>query len=166
MNWLFPRAFFDAPQVLSASVTPIPGSGDPPLQVVANLGIHSTYAVDYIDSTGDYIGIYVGAPGQEILKCIVGGVMSIQGVVSGTAIPISAAALPLPSGASTSALQTTGNASLSSIDAKLIAYNSTVRTSFISNAGGTQAVEIRWSASNDTNETAARVLNLLRVIGA
>jgi len=33
--------------------------------------------------------------------------------------PISAAALPLPSGASTSALQTTGNSSLSSIDGKL-----------------------------------------------
>lgn len=37
--------------------------------------------------------------------------------VSGT-VPISAAALPLPSGASTSALQTTGNSSLSSIDTK------------------------------------------------
>jgi hypothetical protein len=33
--------------------------------------------------------------------------------------PVSAAALPLPSGASTSALQTTGNSSLSSIDGKL-----------------------------------------------
>lgn len=33
--------------------------------------------------------------------------------------PVSAAALPLPAGASTSALQTTGNASLASIDAKL-----------------------------------------------
>ena len=33
--------------------------------------------------------------------------------------PISAASLPLPSGAATSALQTTGNASLSSIDSKL-----------------------------------------------
>lgn len=41
--------------------------------------------------------------------------------VDGTATtqPISAAALPLPSGASTSALQTTGNSSLSSIDTKL-----------------------------------------------
>jgi hypothetical protein len=37
---------------------------------------------------------------------------------SGVTQPISAAALPLPSGASTSALQTTGNTSLSSIDTK------------------------------------------------
>lgn len=36
---------------------------------------------------------------------------------SGVTQPISAAALPLPTGASTSALQTTGNASLASIDA-------------------------------------------------
>jgi hypothetical protein len=38
---------------------------------------------------------------------------------SGVTQPISAASLPLPSGASTAALQTTGNASLASIDSKL-----------------------------------------------
>lgn len=42
---------------------------------------------------------------------------------SGVTQPISAASLPLPSGASTSALQTTGNASLSSIDSKLTIKN-------------------------------------------
>lgn len=36
-----------------------------------------------------------------------------------TALPVSAASLPLPSGAATAAAQTTGNASLSSIDGKL-----------------------------------------------
>jgi hypothetical protein len=36
-----------------------------------------------------------------------------------TAVPISAASLPLPSGAATSALQTSGNSSLTSIDGKL-----------------------------------------------
>lgn len=36
-----------------------------------------------------------------------------------SAVPISAASLPLPTGASTSALQSTGNTSLASIDAKL-----------------------------------------------
>jgi len=40
---------------------------------------------------------------------------------SGVTQPVSAAALPLPSGASTSALQSTGNASLASIDTKLTA---------------------------------------------
>lgn len=54
-----------------------------------------------------------------------GTVSSTQGttpwIVDGSAVtqPISAASLPLPAGASTSALQTAGNASLSSIDAKL-----------------------------------------------
>jgi hypothetical protein len=48
-----------------------------------------------------------------------GGVLSVQGVISGQPIPISASALPLPSGAATSALQTTGNNNLSSIDGKL-----------------------------------------------
>jgi hypothetical protein len=38
---------------------------------------------------------------------------------SGTTQPVSAAALPLPAGASTAALQTSGNSSLSSIDAKV-----------------------------------------------
>lgn len=46
-------------------------------------------------------------------------VISIQGVVSGTVVPVSAAALPLPSGAATAANQATEIASLSSIDGKL-----------------------------------------------
>lgn len=48
---------------------------------------------------------------------LVSGRVPVDG--SGVTQPISAAALPLPSGASTSALQTTGNSSLSSIDGKL-----------------------------------------------
>lgn len=40
-------------------------------------------------------------------------------IASDQTVPVSAASLPLPSGASTSALQTTGNTSLSSIDGKL-----------------------------------------------
>lgn len=46
-------------------------------------------------------------------------VITVQGIASGTALPISAASLPLPSGAATSALQNTGITSLSSIDGKL-----------------------------------------------
>lgn len=41
-----------------------------------------------------------------------------------TAVPVSAASLPLPTGGATSALQTTGNTSLSSIDGKLPALQS------------------------------------------
>lgn len=73
MNAIFPIAFMDAPQVLSASVTNIPASGDAPLQVVADLGVRAAYAIDYIDTTGDYIGVYTGDPGSEVLKTIVGG---------------------------------------------------------------------------------------------
>jgi hypothetical protein len=46
-------------------------------------------------------------------------VISVQGIASGTALGVSAASLPLPTGASTGALQTTGNTSLSSIDGKV-----------------------------------------------
>ena len=48
--------------------------------------------------------------------------------VDGSAVvqPISAATLPLPTGASTSALQTTGNSSLSSIDTKILAAGQSV----------------------------------------
>lgn len=72
-NNLYPIAFLDAPQILNASVTPIPGSGSSPLQVVANLGLKAAHAIDYIDSTGDFIGVYVGAIGEERLRCIIGG---------------------------------------------------------------------------------------------
>lgn len=72
-NNLFPIAFMDAPKVLNASVTPIPGSGSAPVQVVANLGHKAAHAIDYIDNTGDYIGVYTGPIGQEILVVIIGG---------------------------------------------------------------------------------------------
>jgi hypothetical protein len=53
--------------------------------------------------------------------------------------PVSAASLPLPSGASTSALQTTGNTSLSSVDSKLTTLNakdfSTAALQTLGNAG-------------------------------
>jgi hypothetical protein len=59
-------------------------------------------------------------------------VITVQGIASMTALkvdgsavtqPVSAASLPLPSGASTSALQTTGNTSLSSIDTSTSGLN-------------------------------------------
>jgi hypothetical protein len=70
---LFPIAFIDPPEVLNTSVTNIPGSGSSPLQVVANLGLRASHAIDYIDSTGDFIGVYRGPSGQESLITIIGG---------------------------------------------------------------------------------------------
>ena len=72
-NYHFPVAFFDPPQVLNATITNIPGSGSSPLQVIADLGPNGATKVAYIDTTGDYIGIYIGASGYETLRCIVGG---------------------------------------------------------------------------------------------
>lgn len=73
MNPIYPIAFFDAPQVFQANITNIPGAASAPLQVVADLGFSAAYAIDYIDSTGDYIGVYQGEVGSEILKAIIGG---------------------------------------------------------------------------------------------
>ena len=70
---LFPVAFLDAPQILNTSVTPIPGSGSLPLQVIANSGTKAVHAIDFQDTTGDYIGVYTGASGQEVLRAIIGG---------------------------------------------------------------------------------------------
>jgi hypothetical protein len=72
MTYLFPVAFIDPPLVLAASVTNIPGSGSLPLQVIANVGPKYGVAIDFIDTTGDYIGVYQGASGHETLVCIIG----------------------------------------------------------------------------------------------
>lgn len=59
----------------------------------------------------------LGSDGTSLLSVSAGGAAKVDG--SAVTQPVSAAALPLPTGASTSALQTTGNTSLSSIDSKL-----------------------------------------------
>lgn len=82
------------------------------------------------DSSSRLIQVGAGVAGTPA-----GGVVSIQGVAAGTVVPISgtvtanqggtwninnvSGTVSLPTGASTSALQTTGNTSLSSIDGKL-----------------------------------------------
>ena len=82
---LFPIYFIDAPEILSTNVTPIPGSGSLPLQVVANSGPKAAYGVSWIDTTGDYIGLYTGASGVEVLRVIIGG-----GTVSAAPVVIAA----------------------------------------------------------------------------
>jgi hypothetical protein len=72
LNYNFPLYFFDPPIILNAAVTPIPGSGSAPMQVVANSGFKSAIGVDYIDTTGDFIGVYIGPAGSEKLLCIIG----------------------------------------------------------------------------------------------
>ena len=72
MNYNFPIAFFDAPEIVNATVTPIPGSGSPPLQVIADSGFRSAVAIDYIDTCGEFIGVFLGQPGAERLLCVIG----------------------------------------------------------------------------------------------
>lgn len=72
MNYNFPIAFFDAPQIVNMSVTPIPGAASPPLQVISDTGTRSGVAIDYIDTSGDFIGVYLGQAGFETLLLIIG----------------------------------------------------------------------------------------------
>lgn len=72
-NYHFPVAFFDPPVVLDCSSTNIPGSGSATLQVIADLGANAATKLLFIDTTGNYIGVYIGTVGNEILRCIIGG---------------------------------------------------------------------------------------------
>lgn len=76
MNYNFPIAFFDAPEVVDANVTHIPGAASLPLQVIADSGFRSAVAIDFIDTTGDFIGVYLGKAGQETLLCVIGNGVS------------------------------------------------------------------------------------------
>lgn len=70
---------FDAPEVLACATTPIPGSGDPPLQVVASLADHvNSYII--IDAIGKFIGLYTGAIGNEVLQFLIGGGTNTDGL--------------------------------------------------------------------------------------
>jgi hypothetical protein len=60
-----------------------------------------------------------------------------------SAVPVSAASLPLPAGAATSALQTTGNSSLSSINTNIQEINTDIDV----------ALSTRASSTNQTNGT-------------
>lgn len=73
-----PYCFFDAPAVLDCSVTPIPASGSSPLEVIADSGGIPGVGISYHDSTGEFIGVYVGAVGDERLLCVIGnGTVSV-----------------------------------------------------------------------------------------
>lgn len=71
---LYPAVWFDSPKVLDCSIVinNIPGAASPPLEVIASAET-LIYAVHTIESTNEFIGIYMGAAGQEVLRCIVGG---------------------------------------------------------------------------------------------
>lgn len=73
LNNLFPIKFMDPPEVLNTSTTNIPGYSSLPLQVIADSGTRAAYAIDYLDTTGENIGVFTGDIGSETLRCILGG---------------------------------------------------------------------------------------------
>jgi hypothetical protein len=72
MNFNTAIAFIDPPSVLSYNVTPVPGSASLPLQVVADTGARSCGSIAYIETSGDFLGVYTGPIGLETLLCIIG----------------------------------------------------------------------------------------------
>ena len=62
--------FLDTP-LLDASVTNIPKSSDAPLTVVASLA-YTCYRVNFIDTTGAFIGLYSDPAGTPALEYIIG----------------------------------------------------------------------------------------------
>jgi hypothetical protein len=64
--------YIDTPEVLDTSVTPIPGSGSSPLQIVSNLYAQTSHLLVKDGIQDRFIGVYKGSPGSEILVCIIG----------------------------------------------------------------------------------------------
>jgi len=81
--------------------------------------ISGSDSIDSVQSGTWNVGLSTGSNTIGKIDQGAGGVSAWK--VDGSAVtqPVSAASLPLPSGAATSALQTSGNASLTSIDSKL-----------------------------------------------
>lgn len=82
--------------------------------------------------------------------------------ITTASIAVTAASLPLPTGAATSALQTTGNSSLSSIDGKITAVNTgavVVSSSALPTGAATQttlaSIDAKFSALGQTTMSAS-----------
>lgn len=78
MSYVKPIAYPDPPYVIDTGVTPIPDINSPPLQIIADTGVQTGVGVAFNDSTGDFIGVYVGKVGEESFICIVGNGLSGQ----------------------------------------------------------------------------------------
>lgn len=76
--------------------------------------------------------------GEGVAGTPTGGVVSVQGVSGGTALPISAAALPLPAGAATAANQATEITSLASIQTTSNSTATNTNTVMANQTNGTQ----------------------------
>lgn len=85
-------ALFDPPYVLDASVTPIPASGSAPLQVVAMIA-PGVNRIRFIDGIGQFIGLYSGSVGHEVLRAVIGGGVGETDIILSTETRISVRSL-------------------------------------------------------------------------
>lgn len=99
----------DNANVKARVATTTPGAADPGL-IVRLVGGGDASAANQVTGNTSLANIDTKTP------ALAAGRVPVDG--SGVTQPVSAAALPLPSGAATSAAQTTGNTSLASIDTK------------------------------------------------
>lgn len=76
MSYVIPIAYPDPPYVIDTAVTPIPSHSSLPVQIVADTGVQTGVGVTFNDSTGDFIGVYIGSIGFERLLCIIGNGLS------------------------------------------------------------------------------------------
>lgn len=106
--------------------------------IVAPAGTVPSVAIYCDDSTGHTAicssagggsGGDASAANQTVVQAVAGSdaskAIAVQGITGGKAVPISASSLPLPSGAATSANQSTANTSLSTIAGAVVAQGST-----------------------------------------
>lgn len=122
--------FADTPSPTNIKARMYSGDGITPITSTSgsiNVNLTNSTAIVASDAASGPIGsptptkatLVAGSDGTNLipLKTSSGGVLEVNG--SGSTQPVSAASLPLPSGAATSVLQSTGNSSLASIDSKL-----------------------------------------------
>ena len=94
------------------------------LTVDGSVSVSNFPAVQPVSDNGGSITVDGPLTDAQLRAAVVpvsdgGGSLTVDGAFFQATQPVSAASLPLPTGAATSALQTTGNTSLSNIDGKL-----------------------------------------------
>lgn len=97
------------------------------------------------DTSGNPLATAPGTPNASFA-------LPIQGVTGGTSLPVSATALPLPTGAATSALQTTGNTALTTINTTLGSPMQATGGSVTANAGTNLNTSALATSANQTTE--------------
>lgn len=160
--------FFQATQPISAAALPLPsGASTSALQTIGNTSVAS------IDTKTPALGQALAAASTPVvltaaqLTTLTPLTSVTVTQATGTNLHAVVDSSALPTGAATSALQTTGNTSLSSIDGKLSTKSGALAANQISNGSGTQAaitigttaVLVNVSGTNLANRISATLCN-------